>query len=353
MIFMKRIKLNELIKEGNKNYFVLAETAFSHEGSIDYLKNQIDTAVEGKADGVKFQILLDIDDSYTENTEIFQNFHKWYIDKKSWINVIKYAKSKNLEVVILPIDLKSLDLVRENIDSIDAIEVHSICFNQVPYIEKLVDLNSVIILGVGGRTLDDINFTMEEIDNLKSAIKANLILMYGFQSFPTDYEKLNLSKLHSLKENYKNVLGYADHTSFSEIKRGNEIVKYAYLCGARLFEKHIVLKKGLQRTDYEAAVGHRDLIVLRNELDSLITILGDNNLSILNEVELKYKNREKQLVASRDLKKGDTLKSDNVSYKVTLEKSDYEQKEYEYLLNKKLKQEIDKDQSFKKYHIDG
>ena len=96
-----------------------------------------------------------------------------------------------------------------------------------------------MILGVGGRTIEDIDFALKEMSNLNPDIKSRIILMYGFQSFPTDYEKLNLSKLSNLKEEYNCVLGYADHTSFSEIKIGNEIVKYAYLVGARLIEKHI------------------------------------------------------------------------------------------------------------------
>jgi sialic acid synthase SpsE len=350
---MKKIKLNELIKERKNTYFILAETAFSHEGSIDYLKNQINAAVEGKADGVKFQILLDVEDSYTENTEIFKNFHKWRIDEKSWINVIEYAKSKNLEVVVLPIDMLSLEFTIKNLDLIDAIEVHSISFNQVPYIKKLVDLKTVLILGVGGRTLDDIDFVMKELSDLKSEINSRIIFMYGFQSFPTDYEKLNLSKLSSLKEKYNSVLGYADHTSFSEIKIGNEIVKYAYICGARLFEKHLVLNKGQQRIDYEAAVGYQELLDLRSELESVIKIIGDGNLSNLNEVELKYKNREKQLVAKENLKTGIILKKDHITYKVSTEKSDYEQKKYDYLLNKKIKKDIAKNRVFKKFHIDG
>ncbi|MFX0075243.1 MAG: N-acetylneuraminate synthase family protein [Candidatus Hermodarchaeota archaeon] len=346
---MKKVKLKELINAKGKNYFILAETAFSHEGSVAYLKQQIDAAIKGKADGVKFQILLDIEDSYTKNTEIFKNFNKWQISKASWLSGIEYAKSKNLEVIVLPIDMKSLDFALENLDTIDAIEIHSISFNQVPYIEKITQSKTVIILGIGGRTLEDIDFIMKELEG----VKANTIFMFGFQSFPTDYEKINLSKLWSLKERYNNTLGYADHTSFSEIMVGNEIVKFAYICGARLFEKHLVLEKGKQRIDYEAAVEYHDLIELRKELDSVIKILGDNNLSKLNDVELKYKNREKQLMANEDLKAGDTLKGESIAYKVTTEKSDYEQKDYKDLLNKKLKKNIDKNNVFKRFHIDG
>ena len=57
---MKKIKINDISDEKNNAYFILAETAFSHEGDIKFLKDQINSALEGKADGIKFQILLKV-----------------------------------------------------------------------------------------------------------------------------------------------------------------------------------------------------------------------------------------------------------------------------------------------------
>jgi len=43
----------------NLDFKIIAETAFSHEGDYNYLLSQIDAAVTGNADYVKFQVLLD------------------------------------------------------------------------------------------------------------------------------------------------------------------------------------------------------------------------------------------------------------------------------------------------------
>jgi sialic acid synthase SpsE len=348
---MKKVKISNLGEKSNRDYFIIAETAFSHEGSVDYLKSQIDDAAKGQANGVKFQLLFDVNESYAPNTEIFENFHKWQISQKSWIDVIEYTKSKNLQVIVLPIDSKSLDFVSKNVRKIDAIEIHSICFNQITFIEKLKNLTVDLILGVGGRNSDDIDFLFNKLNLSASNKKREVILMYGFQSFPTNYEKLNLSKLIALKNRYGCILGYADHTSYTEIETGHEIMKYAYLCGARVFEKHLVIEKGSKRIDYEAAVGYEDFIKLRKDLDKLIKILGSDDLSKLNDVELKYRNREKQIIAMVDIKAGEKFSYNNIGYKVSPSRSDFEQKSFIDLIGKESVKDIKKNEVIKEEYI--
>lgn len=349
---MKSIKIDDLSIGKDYNYFILTDTAFSHEGNIKYLKKQIDSAFEGNVNGVKFQILLDVEDSYEKGTEIYDNFKKWGISEDSWKEILTYTKSKNLETVVLPIDLKSLKFVKENLDKIDALEIHSICLNEVPFIRIVRDLPINIILGVGGRTLEDIDFVLREIKANTSTSSRNIILMYGFQSFPTNYEKLNLSKLETLKKKFNLVLGYADHTSFEDYKKGNEIIKFAFNYGVRLFEKHLVVEKGVKRIDYEAAISSRELLLLRNDIESLIKTLGRDDLTKLNEVEIKYRDREKKIFVIRNLKKGEILKEEDLSYKVTKDSTDLEQKDYERILNKTLKADLNKGSVLKSKYIE-
>jgi sialic acid synthase SpsE len=352
MISMKKIKLNDLSLGSDFNFYILAETAFSHEGDLNYLKDQVNAAFKGGANGIKFQILLDVEDSYQENTEIFRNFDNWKISEEDWIKIFKYVKTKNLEIIVLPIDMKSLAFVKKNIRFIDAIEIHSICFNQIPFLQEIKSLPITIILGIGGRISEDIDFTLNLLNLNNKSSKRKGILMYGFQSFPTDYERLNLMKLKSLYDKYSLALGYADHTSFTNYDIGNDIIKYAFLLGARLFEKHLVLEKGKERIDYESAISFNELIELRTELEILIKILGNRDLTKLNDLEIKYRQREKQLIVNKNLRKGESLSVKNIGFKVSNEKSDFEQKDYFMVLSKKLKKDIKKDEVLKFEHID-
>ncbi|MFX1385279.1 MAG: N-acetylneuraminate synthase family protein, partial [Promethearchaeota archaeon] len=332
---MRKIKIDDLTLEKDNNFFILADTAFSHEGDIDYLKNQIDNAYKAKVNGIKFQILLDYKDAYTKNSNKIRN---WCIDQEEdWIEAFELAKAKGLEIVVLPIDMKSLKFCKDNINYINALEIHSISLNEVPFLREIKTISTNIILGVGGRKSKDIFFTLKELNQNNSISNKNTILMFGFQSFPTKINNINLSKFRSLKNQFKLILGYADHTYYKDYKTGNDIIKYSFLYGARIFEKHLVLEIGEKRVDYEAAISHKEFIELRENLEHFIKILGNDDLNILNEAEKRYRDREKQLIVKRDLKKGDILNVSNIGYKVSTEKSDFEQKDYDQLIKKELK----------------
>ena len=59
--------------------------------------------------------------------------------------------------------------------------------------------------------------------------------MHGFQSFPTDKSKINLSKIKSLKNMYGCDIGYADHSTF-EKNDFHELNNSAFILGATYFE---------------------------------------------------------------------------------------------------------------------
>ena len=82
------------------DFYIYAETAFIHEGDKNYLLKLIDSAKKAKCDGIKFQILLDIEGTYDKDLKIFQKLHEWSFTDDTWLEIIKYAKRKELEVII-------------------------------------------------------------------------------------------------------------------------------------------------------------------------------------------------------------------------------------------------------------
>lgn len=335
---MDFMKLKEIVsnKDG-KEFYLYAETAFIHDGNKEYLIKLVDEAIKAKCDGIKFQILIENENANNTNLSNFNDIYKWIFTPDTWLHVITLAKQKNLEVTVLPIDVKAVQFCKEHIQYVDAIEIHSACFNDYFTLKELSTMSDIpIMLGVGGRTSDEIDYTL---DMLKS--NNHLILMYGFQSFPTKIEDLNLSKIQKYKEKYGLPVGYADHTRYDD-EFGDNLVEYAYVMGARIFEKHITLHKGKKRVDYESAVEYTDIIKLRERLNTLITALGKEDISVLNEAELKYKKREKQLVYIKDLKAGETITYDCLGFKVSAHPSDFEQKDIQKVVGRKVAKDVKK-----------
>ncbi|KKN50700.1 hypothetical protein LCGC14_0630090 [marine sediment metagenome] len=234
--------------------------------------------------------------------------------------------------------MKALDFCLKNEETIDCIELHSINFTNILFLKELKRFSKTIILGVGGRTLEDIMFVYNFLQ------KQNLIFMYGFQSFPTNYYDLKMSKIDKLKKIFNVEIGYADHTSFEDNMRYN-LVEYAYLSGSRIFEMHLVVIEGEKRIDYNAAINSKTLLKIRERLENLIKIQGYEFSYTLNNPEEKYKKREKKIVAKRDIDKNEVFSEDNIWLKVSDEKSDFEQIMYKNIIGKIARHNIQQDRT--------
>ena len=70
----------------NNNFKIIAETAFSHEGSFDYLEKQIKLSKEANADYIKFQILLNNDAYITSNHTNYNLLNSWTLSEQEWQN---------------------------------------------------------------------------------------------------------------------------------------------------------------------------------------------------------------------------------------------------------------------------
>lgn len=316
---------------GGKDFYLYAETAFAHEGSIAYLYQQIDAAAKSGVNGIKFQLLLEPQESYTqkviENSKTFQ----WIFSETEWKRIIEYAREKGLDVILLPIDMESLKFCEENTALYEMLEVHSINFNHKYMLERINSIpDKIVILGVGGRTLSDIQYAIEKLMNVY--LEKRILLMHGFQSFPTKLENLKMHRIQGLKSFFGIDVGYADHTSWE--KDDTAIHQIAYVNGARFFEKHLVLVQGEERTDYQAGVDAEHLDKLKTALRQIKTIQDEENFWNLSESEQRYRNREKRIVSTKAIQSGEIFTSENLGYKVSQAEKKWEQKELEYILGK-------------------
>ena len=330
----------------NKEFKIIAETAFSHEGDFEYLKAQVTAAKTGNADYVKFQILVDENEYTVAEHPAIPLIKKWKISNENWIKILEFAKSLNLKTIALPLEHSATRFCKENESLIDVYEIHSVCFHDFQIIDLLKNSEKSVILGIGGRTESEIINLIKKL-NLP---KEKIISMLGFQSFPTDKNFLNLGKTASLRESGNSEIGFADHTDFSD-NSFHELNKYAFLLGATYFEKHIVLEKGQKRTDYESAICSDDFLEMRKQINSLISVLGTENLSDLNEKENNYRNREKTLVAKTNINKNSPIQKNDLCFKISEEKNDIYPLEISKIIEKTALENIQKGQPILTKHF--
>ena len=121
---MDFMKIKEIANNrGTKEFYLYAETAFIHDGDKEYLIKLVDEAAKAKCDGIKFQILIENENANNTDLSNFNDIYKWIFTSDFWLQVINLAKQKNLEVTVLPIDIKAVQFCKDHLKYIDAIEV--------------------------------------------------------------------------------------------------------------------------------------------------------------------------------------------------------------------------------------
>lgn len=325
-----------------KEQYIIAETAYNHEGDINYLYRMIDEIAEIGLNAVKFHLLLNPDSYMSKDHPLSNEIKKWLFTEKQWTELIRYSLDKNLDVITICDDVESVEYINKNYKDIFAIEIHATSINDYFLLKEAANFKGEIILGIGGTSLDEIQHA---VNFLKKQGKHDIVLMYGFQSFPTDYKDINLQKMTKIRDLFDLPVGYADHTVFDD--PNNEIISImAATIGINILEKHYTLDYGKERIDYHAAVGKKQMSRIKNLMQLALTVYGDGSLKMAKS-ELEYSNTgpmKKAIVAKADIKKDERLSFDNLWFKRTAEESSLNQNQLLKLIGLKATKDIAEDE---------
>lgn len=292
------------------SFYLFAETAFHHQGDKSYLLKLVDAAKQSGAQGVKFQVLINLDEFMSAHHSAYEEAKTWVLSESDWKDVFAHTVALGLDIILMPLDVKAFELI--NFFDIKFVEIHSVSFKDKTLLKSLDNLNIPLVFGIGGRT-------KAEIDNVVETYKdRGLTLMVGFQSFPTQLKDAKLLKIRELVKLYPHcTIGYADHSSFEsdEAVFSNE---YAYILGARVFEKHIAIEEGKERIDFQSAISSEKLKKIVDKLSNLESTLtlGLDSLFELSAKEITYRNRQKVPVSNCEIVDGQTITENMISMKM-------------------------------------
>ncbi len=322
--------------------YIIGETAYNPEGDIKYLYKMIEDIAELKLNAIKFHMLLNPESYMQKKHPLIEESKKWTFSKNQWNEIIDYSNKKGLDIIVLCDDVESIEYILENNINVTSIELHTTALNDHFLLNAVSGFNKQIILGIGGSAIDEIAYAIEF---LKSKGKNNILLMYGFQSYPTKYIDINLSKMIKIRDLFKLPIGYADHTAFDD--PNNEVIGcMAAMMGINILEKHYTPDYGIERIDYHSAVGKMQMLKIKELMELALKVYGNGNLK-MSEAELKYGNTgpmKKAIVAKKDIKKGEKLSLDNLWFKRTVEESPIKQNQFLQLIGLEAICNISKDE---------
>nr|WP_274528844.1 N-acetylneuraminate synthase family protein [Paenibacillus piscarius] len=277
-------------------------------GDPGRLRELIVAAADSGADGVKFQ-WFHYDSLATPDFSYYQLYKDLAIGKQVWSDSVQLARSLGLKIWIDLYDEWGAVLLAELADQVDGVKLPTTVLQSGPLIEVLKDFGKPLIIGVGG-------WYEKELDDRLSYIRGHhegpVILMHGFQGYPTDPRDSNLSRIAHLKHKYRLEVGFADHVDGGD-PLAVDLPVYAYLLGADVIEKHITLNRAAKGTDYYSSLEPQEFRLMVEKLRRAEEVRGSLEIR---QSERKYlEDSTLRIVSGKELRPGELISKGNIRYK--------------------------------------
>lgn len=216
----------------------IAEIASSHNGNKNNLLKIIKALNLSNCNFVKIQIFKNSNLCH-QSSSLFKSLNKIEINHNYWKKVIKKIKKK---IILEPFDNESYNFCKKFRNEC-SVKISSSENDNNYLIKDALKNFKLVFLNISG-------FKIKKIKGiLKNIRKKKLILMYGYQAYPTKPKNLRLNIFNELKK-LNLTYGYADHSNTDYFFETHICTEKAIDFGAKYIEKHICLKRSVNIPDY-------------------------------------------------------------------------------------------------------
>jgi sialic acid synthase SpsE len=299
------------------NIEIIAELAQGFEGNVKQAMLLVNAAAAAGANAAKFQLVY-ADELATPDYEYYDLFQSLEMTDEEWNSVSLYAKKQKIELYFDIFGSKSLKLCEEI--GINGIKLHGTDIANIGLLNEIAECTiQKVYLGAGGAHLGEIKQAISILKN------KTVIVLLGFQSYPTPNKDNHIDRISVLKRILKNEfknfqIGFADHADPTSPLR-YAIASTAIGAGAQIIEKHLTLGKVMQMEDHESALNPDEFLeftqVIRDCVDSLSKANNEDDLG-MSDSEKKYRKMiRRHVVSSKDIKAGSVLKPSDIVLKRT------------------------------------
>lgn len=293
--------------------YVIAEVGVNHEGSLELAKRQIREAAAAKADGVKFQTYKasklackespsywDLsEETTTSQHQLFSRYDCF--ETQDYIELAKCCAEHNVDFLSTPFDLEA---VTELSPYVPFFKISSSDITNIPLIREVAATQKPVVLSTGASFINEIRLAVAELHDFGCR---DVLLMHCVLNYPTESSSANLDAIKTLQSEFSDcIIGYSDHT-----RADNNLAALlvASSLGAKMLEKHFTHDKLLPGNDHYHSMDANDLKKLILDLDLVLELRGSGRLdeSARSGESAARLNARRSIVASQDLKAGQTL----------------------------------------------
>ena len=239
----------------------------------------------------------------------FEHFRAQAFSLGEWDELIAFARGLGFPVIIDVFGENSAKHAMER--DVAAFKIHSSDVLNLPLLELVGGSGRPVFLATSGSTHPEL---CDALNILEAAGCPGVILMHGFQSFPTRLEDTQLRGLKELKHRYRCLVGMADHVD-AEDEMALYVPLLAVAAGASVVEKHVTINRNARGVDYHSSLEPLEMARLAQLLERTVVAIGPPDLPISEEEQSYRRSMKKTLVAQTSLAAGEELTVESVGYR--------------------------------------
>ena len=218
-----------------------------------------------------------------------------------------YCSSLGVSFCSTAFDFESADYLER---LMEVYKISSSDLTNLPFIKYQAEKNKMMILSVGAGNLAEIS---KAIETIRLVNNKPLVVCHCVLEYPTPYKDANLSRILTLKSQFPDVyIGYSDHC---KPDANYDVIKTAYLLGAKLVEKHFTLDKTLPGNDHYHAMDPEDIKKIVSEINFISELLGTPSLGYLEGEVGARTNARRSIVSNCQIKKGAKVTREMLTFK--------------------------------------
>lgn len=241
----------------------------------------------------------------TSQRELFKKFDSF--GEVEYTELAQYCDSLGIEFSSTAFDFESADYLEP---LMSVYKISSSDLTNIPFIRYQAAKGKPIIMSVGAGDLGEMR---EAVRAVREVNTQPLVLCHCVLEYPTPYKDANLRRITSLGEEFPDViLGYSDHC---KPDASADVIKTAYILGARVVEKHFTLDKTLTGNDHYHAMDPDDARTILDGVAFVDTLLGSGGLRFTESESAARMNARRSIVSAVDIAAGEELSEQMLTYK--------------------------------------
>jgi len=312
-----KVKIGNRLVGDNEPCFIIAEAGVNHNGDLKRAKRMIKVASDTGIDAIKFQTCK-ADETVIKKAPMAKYQKKALVNTKSqydmikkfefteeqWFELADYAKDLDIVFFSKPPYEGAVDLLVKI--GVPVLKIGSGEVTHLSLLKHAAKTGLPIILSTGMSTLGEVE---DAVNNIHSQKNKDIILLHCTTNYPCKNTDANIRAMLTLRDVFQLPVGYSDHTL------GITAAIAAVSLGACVIEKHFTLDKKLSGPDHKSSLEPDEFKELIKNIRIVEESLGDPIKKPLETEKEIIKIARKSIVANMDIKQGEVIKKNMLSYK--------------------------------------